>query len=53
MTREEASELVDDLLQAAHDYETFGSRKSYREHYREMKEKVISALTSAYRKDKQ
>lgn len=44
MTREQATDLVEDLLQASHDYEMLGGR-SYREHLAEMKERVINALT--------
>ena len=47
MTLEQATELVEDLLQAAHDYEMFGQRKTYREHYYAMKQTVIDALADA------
>lgn len=44
MTREQATDLVEDLLQAAHDYEIHGYRYTFGMYYREMKERVITAL---------
>ena len=44
MTHEEASELVEDLIQAHYDYATFSGKRSYREDYHEMKRRVIDAL---------
>lgn len=46
MTPEQAKDLVEDLMQAHHDYETFGGR-DYREDYHEMKRRVIEALTAS------
>ena len=44
MTHEQATELVEDLIQTYYDYE--GSTKpSYRDEYLAMKQKVIDALT--------
>jgi hypothetical protein len=45
MTREQATDLVEDLIQAHHDYETnvVSHRRAYRD-YLEIKERVIAAL---------
>ena len=43
MTREQANDLVEELLQASHDYEILGG-KSYRDHLMEQKAKVVDAL---------
>ena len=50
-TREQAKELVDDLLQAAREYEVHHGRKSYREHYQEMKERVVNAMADDAEED--
>ena len=47
MTREQATELVEDLIQAHYDYETIG-RASYRDHYRALKQSVINFLTDEH-----
>lgn len=51
MTREQAEELVMDLIIAYHDYETCSSwsRKSYREDYYDTREKVVVALCTVSR----
>lgn len=45
ITREQAEEAVEDLILAYSDYEiTFPNRKTYREHYYAMREKIVTAL---------
>lgn len=44
MTREQATELVEDLIQACWDYENNTGRRTYREDYLAKKEHVIAVL---------
>lgn len=46
MTREEATEMVEDFLQAVRDLETFYKRQSYRDDYWARKEQLITRLTT-------
>lgn len=48
MTRKEAEDLVEELLQALVDFENCQGfeKKYYREDYLKLKERVIAALTS-------
>lgn len=52
MTHDAATELVFELIDAVRSYENAqkADRKYYREDYEKVREKVISALTSAERK---
>lgn len=46
MTREQAEEMVMDLIQAYEDYGDHASRKSYRDDYYDLREKVVAALVT-------
>lgn len=45
MTREEAIDLVFDLISAVRDLEVMNNSRRYREHYEQVREKIIDALS--------